>query len=100
MRADRALMALHGAAIALSLVAATAWPRPGQAALLVPVGGNDLHTVLRWMAQEDTAVLALDTARGRVIVRISDNAAPLHALAAGIVPLTARAPGCTNGDAR
>ena len=94
MRTDRALLCLHGAGVALALTAAFVWPRPGQAALLIPLGSGDPREVIEWAAREDAPLLALDTARGRVIARVTDNAGPLRALSRGIVPIAVRGPGC------
>lgn len=94
MRADRAVIALHGAGVVLALTAALVWPRPGQAALMVPLAGGDVHGVLEWAASEDARLLTLDSASGRVIARIADNRSLLSALGAGILPVAARAPGC------
>ncbi len=94
MRVERALIGLHGAGIALALTAALVWPRAGQAALMVPLVGADTRTVLDWAAQENARLLALDTASGRVVARITDNRSLLRAVRRGIVPMTARAPGC------
>lgn len=94
MRTDRALLCLHGAGVALALTAAFVWPRPGQAALLIPLGSGGPREVIAWAAREDAPLLALDTARGRVIARVTDNAGPLRALGRGIVPIAVRGPGC------
>ena len=94
MRIERALFCLHGAGIALALTAALVWPRPGQAALLVPLGSADTRTVLAWAVREKAPLLALDTASGRVVARITDNRSLLRGIAQGILPLAARAPGC------
>jgi len=94
MRADRVLLGVHAAGVTLALTAALVWPRPGQAALLVPLGGGDTRSAIAWAAREDAPLLALDTTRGRIIARIADNASLLRALGAGILPLAARAPGC------
>jgi hypothetical protein len=94
MHADRVLMGFHAAGVVLALAAALVWPRPGQAALLVPLAGSDARELVAWAAHEDAPLLALDTARGRVIARIADNASLLRALGHGILPLAARAPGC------
>lgn len=94
MGVERALLCLHGTGIALALTAALIWPRAGQAALLVPFGSADTRTVLAWAAQENAPLLALDTASGRVVARITDSRSLLRGIAQGIVPLAARAPGC------
>ncbi|ASJ90834.1 hypothetical protein [Porphyrobacter sp. CACIAM 03H1] len=94
MRLERALIGLHAAGVVFALVAALAWPRPGQAALLVPLGTGGLRGVLAWADRTGAPLLALDSASGRVIARISDNRSLLHALSQGIVPVAARAPGC------
>lgn len=94
MRADRTMLGLHATGAVLALAAALVWPRPGQAALLVPLSGTDARSVIAWAAHEDAPLLALDTARGRVIARVSDNAILLRALAKGILPLAVRTPGC------
>lgn len=95
MTAERALFVLHGFAMLLALAAALVWPRAGQAALMVPLGRSDLGEVLRWADAEQAPLLAIDPARGRVIARISSNGSVLRALASGLVPVAARAPGCT-----
>lgn len=97
MRADRTLLGLHATGAVLALAAALVWPRPGQAALLVPLNGSDARGVIAWAQREDAPLLALDTSRGRVIARITDNAGLLRALGHGILPLAARAPGCGTG---
>ena len=94
MRYERVLVGLHGAAVVLALSAATVWPRPGQAALMVPLGSGDLGTVLRWADRENAPLLALDSASGRVIARIADNHSLLSAIGAGIMPIAARSGGC------
>jgi hypothetical protein len=94
MRADRMLLGVHAAGVTLALTAALVWPRPGQAALLVPLAGGDTRSAIAWAAREDAPLLALDTSRGRIIARITDNASLLRALGEGILPLAARAPGC------
>lgn len=94
MRSDRALLGLHAAGVVLAMAATLVWPRPGQAALLVPLGGSDARSVIAWAAREEAPLLALDTSRGRIIARITDNASLLRALGQGILPLAARAPSC------
>lgn len=100
MRADDALLGLHGAGVTLALVAALVWPRPGQAALMVPMAGGDARSVIAWASREEAPLLALDTDRGRVIARITDNASLLHALGEGILPLAVREPGCSGDNVR
>jgi len=94
MRAEGTLVALHGMAIALSFAAAIVWPRAGQAALLVPVAGDDLRGVIGWAQREGVAVLELDTGGGRVIARLPDDRSLLRALGAGLVPVAARTNAC------
>jgi hypothetical protein len=94
MRADRVLLGVHAAGVTLAITAALVWPRPGQAALLVPLGTTDTRTAIAWAAHEDAPLLAIDTASGRIIARITDNASLMRALGHGILPLAARAPGC------
>ncbi|MCX9148558.1 hypothetical protein [Erythrobacter sp. WG] len=91
---DRALVALHAVAVVLALAAATVWPRAGQAAILVPVAGDDLRGVIGWTQREGIAVLELDTARDRIVARFPDNRSLLRALSAGLVPIGARAATC------
>lgn len=100
MRSERALIGLHGAAVVLALSAATVWPRPGQAALMVPLGTGDLGTVLRWADREKAPLLTLDSTNGRVIARIDDNRSLLSAIGSGIVPIAARAGGCQTAAKR
>lgn len=94
MRADRAFIGLHGAAMLLAILAALYAPRVGGAALMVPLGGSDLAAVLRWSDTHRAELLALDSASGRVIVRVADTRSLLSALGEGLVPLAARVPGC------
>lgn len=94
MRADRTLLGLHATGAVLALAAALVWPRPGQAALLVPLGTGDARALIAWAEHEDAPLLALDTTRGRVIARVTDNAGLLRALSRGILPLAVRTPGC------
>jgi len=94
MRADRALFGFHAAGAVLALAAALIWPRPGQAALLVPLGASDTRELIAWAVREDAPLLAVDSTRGRIIARVADNASLLRALGHGILPLAARAPGC------
>lgn len=94
MRAERTLFGLHAAGVVLAVAAALVWPRAGQAALMVPLGGADTRTVIGWAAQENAPLLVLDTASGRVIARMTDNRSMLRALGQGIVPIAAPAPGC------
>lgn len=94
MRADRSLILLHVSGAALALGAALFWPRPGQAALLVPLGRSDLGTALDWADREAAPLLDLDTGSGRVITRVTSNAGLLRAVLAGLLPVAVRAPGC------
>lgn len=94
MRAEHALIGLHGCALLVALAAALVWPRAGQAALMVPLGHNDVRAVIRWADTEQAQLLAIDPARGRVIARISSNDSALRALANGLVPVVARTRGC------
>lgn len=94
MRSERVLVGLHGVAVVLALSAATVWPRPGQAALMVPLGTGDLSTVLRWADRERAPLLELDSASGRVIARITDNRGIVSAIGSGIMPVAARAGEC------
>ncbi|MFM7349550.1 MAG: hypothetical protein ACKO01_08675 [Erythrobacter sp.] len=94
MHTERFLVGLHGAAAVLALGASTLWPRPGQAAQLVPLPGNDLAGVLGWARREGAPLLELDTARGRVIARLPGDGSLLRALGAGVLPLTARPRDC------
>jgi hypothetical protein len=94
MRTERLLLGLHGTAMLLALVAAFAWPRAGQAAVLVPLGSNDLRSVLHWAKSEQTQLIAFDPASGRAVARISSNHSLLSALGSGILPIAARAATC------
>lgn len=99
MRSDRVVLALHGSAILLAMVAALVWPRAGQAALLVPLGDQDLARVLRWADREGAELITLDTGSGRVIARVGNHYSLLRAIGAGIIPITADAPGCATNKA-
>lgn len=100
MRRDTGMFALHACAGGFALVAALLWPRAGEAALLVPVGKQDLASLTRFAAREGAPLLELDSASGRVIARLDDRASPLRALAEGIVPLAADARGCSRLNRR
>jgi len=84
---------LHGAAALLALAAALVWPRPGQAALLVPVSGGGMATALAWAEAEQADYLTIDPARERVIARVPSNISLMRALGSGIVPVAARGAG-------
>lgn len=100
MPAERLVFGLHGVAVVLALVAALAWPRPGQAALLVPLGSGDLGSALRWADQEQAPLLAIDTIAGRAVIRVADNGSLLRALRAGLVPVAIATRGCSVGGTR
>lgn len=94
------MIALQAAGAVLALVAALAWPRAGEAALLVPLGSNDLRTVLRWAHSQSAPLIELDPASGRVVARIASNPGLFSALGAGIVPIAARTRGCQSEGTR
>lgn len=92
--AERALFALHGFALVLSLAAALAWPRVGEAALLLPLGPGGAAKAFAWADAERAEYLAIDPAGARVIARIPSGDSLLRALASGILPVAARERGC------
>jgi hypothetical protein len=94
LAADRALFALHAFALVLALVAALAWPRVGEPALLVPLGFGGANRAYAWADAERAEYLAIDRAGTRVIARIPSSDSLLSALASGILPVAARARGC------
>ncbi|QDH35371.1 hypothetical protein [Porphyrobacter sp. YT40] len=98
MGRDTAMFALHACAAGFTLVAALLWPRAGEAALLVPVGGQDVASLTHFAAREGAPLLELDS--GRVIARLDDRGSPLRALSEGILPLAASARGCSPLEAR
>jgi hypothetical protein len=98
MRADGMLLALHAGGASLALIAALAWPRAGEAALLVPLGDGGTAQVLRWADREATEGVTIDPASGRVVARVSSHASLMRALAAGIIPIATRSTGCTTGE--
>lgn len=100
MRSDRRLIAVHGIGVAFALIAAVAWPRPGQAALLVPLGESGLPHILQWADREQATLLQVDAVSGQVVARIANSGSLLRALGAGIIPISARAPGCQPPDRR
>jgi hypothetical protein len=85
---------MHGTAAVLALAAATVWPRPGEAALLVPLAGKDFPRVIGWATSEGAALLELDSVQGRVIARLPDYRSPFGALREGIFPIATRARNC------
>jgi hypothetical protein len=97
MRADRAILGLHGLAVLLALIAALAWPRAGQAAVLVPLGSEGQAAAIRWASREGAPLLGIDPASGRVVARMASTASMIRALGAGIVPIAARAETCGAG---
>lgn len=94
MRSERLIVGVHGAGVVLALAAATVWPRPGESALLVPLGDEGLIEVLNWADRENAPLLALDTRTGRVVARITDKSSLLSAIRAGIIPIAARVEAC------
>ncbi|NCP14089.1 MAG: hypothetical protein GW858_08005 [Sphingomonadales bacterium] len=100
MRSDVALLTLQGGAAAFALIAAVAWPRAGEAALLMPVGGQELPSVLNFAASHDVRLIAIDSAKGRVIARIDDRHSIFASLAAGIVPIGVSTKGCSSENYR
>jgi hypothetical protein len=94
MRAERVVPWLHGATMLLALVAALAWPRAGQAALMVPLSNSRLAAVLDWAEREQAELIELDSASGRVVARVSNNRSLLSALGSGIVPIAMRDQAC------
>lgn len=94
MPPERALFALHGLALTLALLAALAWPRVGEPALLLTPGDAHLGRAFAWAESEEAEYLAIDTRAGRVIARIPSNHSLMRALAHGIVPVAARNAGC------
>jgi hypothetical protein len=94
VRTERALFALHGAALALALLAALGWPRVGEPALLLTPGDARLSRALAWASREQAEYLAIDTQAGRVIARIPSTQSLVRALGQGIVPVAARGAGC------
>lgn len=94
MTGERALIGLHGGALILAFAAALVWPRAGQAALIVPLGGQNLRSALHWADTEQAELIELDSTSGRMVARMSDNGSAWRAIAAGIMPIATRAPGC------
>lgn len=94
MRSDRLIVGMHGAGVVLALATATVWPRPGESALLVPLGDEGLITVLHWADREGAPLVTLDTGTGRVVARITEKSRLLSAVRAGIIPIAARVEGC------
>lgn len=100
MRSDRTMLCLHGGAILLALTAALVWPRAGQAALLVPLGDQDVAQVLRWADRERAELIAFDPDSGRVVARVTNHDSLVRAIGSGILPIATRAVGCTTREAR
>lgn len=94
MPANRLTIGLHACSVVLALAAALACPRPGQAALLVPLGSNGLREAVHWAASHDAALIAIDSANGQATIRLPSNHSLLSALGAGIIPIAARAATC------
>lgn len=94
MPASRFTIGLHASSMALALAAALACPRPGQAALLVPLGDNGLREAVQWAASHDAALIAIDPVNRQATIRLPSNHSLLSALGAGIIPIAARAATC------
>jgi hypothetical protein len=97
---DRILLAGHVAALAVALLLAVFWPRPGEPALLLPMTTGP-QAALAWAEREGAPFLSLDTRAARIVARVPSDASLARALAAGVLPLSAEATGCTpaaNGD--
>lgn len=94
MPASRLTIGLHAGSMVLALAAALACPRPGQAALLVPLGDNGLRETLHWAASHDAALIAIDSSSGQATIRLPSNHSVFSAFRAGIVPIAARAATC------
>jgi hypothetical protein len=99
MRSDRLMLGLHSAGVLLALTAAMVWPRAGQAALLVPLGDQNVAQVLRWADREQAELIALDPASGRVVARVSNHRSLLRAISSGIMPIATRTADCTTREA-
>lgn len=100
MRAEPLMLALHGVGIVLTLVTALVWPRAGQPAVLMSIGGGDRASVLRWTAHEQAQLITFDSSSGRVVARIADHRSLMSAIAAGIIRVATRAPGCNLRETR
>lgn len=106
MRADRIMLAAHWLALGFALLVAVACPRPGDPALLVPLGaggmGAGVEDAIAWAGREDARFLALDTrsaagattGAGGIVALVPDHASLLSALSAGLVPIAADTVGC------
>lgn len=94
MPANRLTIGLHAGSMALALTAALACPRPGQAALLVPLGSNGLPEAVHWAASHDAALIAIDSVSGQATIRLPSNHSLFSAFRAGIIPIAARAATC------
>jgi hypothetical protein len=94
LASERILFALHGFALVLALTAALAWPRVGEAALLVPLVPGGSAQAYAWADAERAEYLAIDPSGARVIARVPSNDSLLRALASGILPVAAGARGC------
>ncbi|QIQ86614.1 hypothetical protein [Erythrobacter sp.] len=94
MRPEKIMLAGHVAALGFAFATALLCPRPGEAALLLPLHGAGPDAALAWAAREEARFLALDTASGRVVALVPDHGSLLRALAAGIIPIAADGTGC------
>ncbi|MEE4207140.1 MAG: hypothetical protein V2I39_12675 [Erythrobacter sp.] len=98
MRPERLLFASHSLALGFAFAVALFCPRPGEPALLVPLGSGGLGAVTDWAEREDARFLLLDTgsegARSRAVAPLPSHGSLLRALAAGILPIAAGKGGC------
>ncbi len=78
----------------IALGTALVWPRVGQAAEVMPLGDKGLSDVLRWVDDMDAEIIELDSASGRIEVRVSSNFSLLTALGSGILLNAAPKSGC------
>lgn len=76
------------------LTACTLWPRVGQPALLMPLGGVGTARMTTWARAHDLPLLGTGRVPGSVVVRIGAKASGLAALRSGALLLAAPGLSC------
>lgn len=94
MQPDRIIIAGHSLALAFAFSVALLCPRPGDPALLVPLGSQGLAGTIAWAEAESLPFVSLDMTSARVVALVPDHGSVLRALGAGIVPIAAEKAGC------
>jgi len=94
MLRDKVIFSAHALGMTGALALAMLWPRPGEAALIAPLGPDGISRTLAWAAHEQAGILALDERARRVVVMLPRASSVSSALRSGLVPIMADARAC------